>query len=195
MKKVVVVGVGALGSHLVQFIRNLDIDLTVIDFDKVETKNVASQFHSKGSVRKGKVQGLKQTMNFVFGTKLSVVPHKLTDQNVYELLSDADLVVDCLDNLEGRSVVQNFCRPQEGEDEIPCLHGALDGAGSFGRIVWSENFVIDPEPQEGAATCEDGQFLPFIAITSSYLARSVQKFVDDGVKVGYTVHPAGAMSH
>lgn len=188
--KVVIVGVGALGSHVVQFMRNMDVDITVIDMDSVEMKNVASQFHAKGTVRKKKVAGLKQSMNFLFGTKINTIPHKLTTDNVEQLLGGADLVVDCLDNAEARTCVQSFCR----DESIPCLHGALDGNGSFGRVVWSEQFSIDTEPAEGAATCEDGQFLPFIAITAAHIARSAQRYLEDDKRVGYTIHPGGVLA-
>ena len=41
-----------------------------------------------------------------------------------------------------------------------------------------------------ASTCEDGEFLPFIALTAAYMARSVQIFLKDGKKIGIT-----ALSH
>lgn len=191
MKSVVIVGVGALGSHVVQFLRNLDVHLTVIDFDRVEQHNVASQFHAQGTVGRSKVVGLKQSMQFLFKRRIEVVPHRLTDQNVWQLLHEADLVIDCLDNAYSRSLVQDGC----AEWGIACLHGALDGAGSFGRVVWSEDFTIDTEPAEGAATCEDGAFLPFIALTAAYVARAAQLFVEEGRRVSFQVHPGGALSH
>lgn len=200
-RRVVIVGVGALGSHVAQFLRNVDAELVVVDHDRVEKKNVASQFHAKASVGKGKVAGLKQTMNFLFGKKLNTVPHKLTKDNAFELLGDADLVIDCLDNAASRRVVQEFCESANlkmsgfgSGDPIPCLHGALDAAGSFGRVIWSEDFVIDAEGAEGQATCEDGEFLPFIAVTAAYVARSAQLFLEKGRRVGYTVHPSGAVA-
>jgi molybdopterin/thiamine biosynthesis adenylyltransferase len=189
-KKVVVVGVGALGSHVVQFLRNVDADITVVDFDRVERKNVASQFHAKASVGKGKVAGLKQTMNFLFGKKINTVPHKLVEDNVVELLGDVDLVIDCLDNAASRGVVQYFCKAHG----VPCLHGALDAAGSFGRVIWTDDFVIDEEGEEGQATCEDGEFLPFITLTAAFLARSAQLFLEQDRQLGFTVHPGGALS-
>lgn len=188
--KVVVVGVGALGSHVVQFMRNVDVELTVVDHDRVERKNVQSQFHAKGSVGKGKVAGLKQTMNFLFGKKVNTVPHRLVEDNAYELLHGADLVIDCLDNAKSRGVVQYLCVGHG----VPCLHGALDAAGSFGRVIWTDDFVIDEEGAEGQATCEDGEFLPFIAITAAYVARSAQLFLEQDRQVGFTVHPGGAVS-
>lgn len=190
MKKIVIVGVGALGSHVVQFLRNMDAELFVVDFDRVEQKNVAAQFHAQGTVGKSKVQGLKQSMQFLFRRRIQGVPYRLTEANEEELLGDADLVIDCLDNAASRRVVQDYC----GMGSVPCLHGALDAAGSFGRAVWSEHFAIDEEPSEGAATCEDGQFLPFIAITAAYLAQAARIFLEEDRKVSFTIHPGGAFS-
>ena len=62
MTRMVVVGTGALGSHAVLFLRNVDATLRLIDFDRVEQRNTASQFHAKGSVGKLKVQSLQQSM-------------------------------------------------------------------------------------------------------------------------------------
>ncbi len=188
-KKVVVVGVGALGSHLVQFLRSTDAEVFVVDFDRIDQKNVGSQFHSKTNVGLGKAQSLAKTMNFLFGRKVSAVQSMLRDNNVTELLAGAALVVDCLDNGEGRRVIQGYVR----KFGVPCLHGALAPDGGFGMSVWDENFRIDDEPGAGAATCEDGQHLPFIALVSAYMARSAQAFLNTGRKTGYSVSPGGAV--
>lgn len=195
---VVVVGVGALGSHLVQFLRSVDCDIRVLDFDRVEAKNVMAQFHAKASIRKFKVHALQQSMKFLWGRSIDTIPHRLDEDNVEELLGDADLVIDCLDNAASRRIVQGRCLvaspyAKAGDREIPCLHGALDAVGSFGRVVWSESFAIDEEGSEGAATCEDGAFLPFIAITAAYLARAAQLFLEQGKRRGWSIHPGGAI--
>lgn len=200
MTNVSIVGVGALGSHVVQFLRNEDIDLSVIDFDRVEMKNVASQFHAANQVGKKKVLSLAGSMAFLFKRPVIGVPHKLTTDNVHDLFKDADLVIDCLDNAESRRIVQHYCHDAgapahvEGRGPIPCLHGALDAAGSFGRVIWSEQFRIDEEGAAGAATCEDGEFLPFIALTAAYVARSAQLFLREGKQVGFSISPTRVFS-
>lgn len=188
MKTVVVVGVGALGSHVVQFLRNAGVNIRVIDFDKVEMKNVTSQFHGKTSVGKFKVASLQQTMNFLYGSKLDTISNRLTQDNVKELLGRSDLVIDCLDNGNSRRIVQRFVR----ENSVPCIHGALAAEAAFGRAIWDESFQIDDEPGTGAATCENGEHLPFIALTSAFIARAAQEYLSSGRKVGYQVHPGGA---
>ena len=184
--KITIIGVGALGSHLVQALRNEDVALKVIDFDRVEMKNVASQFHFKGTVGHKKTEALKRSMSFAYGRKIEAVGSKLTSDNVTQLLGNADLLVDCLDNGKGRRLVQGFAK----EHNRPCVHGALAADGGFGRVVWTDNFVID-DAASGAVTCEDGEFLPFIQVVASYLAISVQRFLQDGRRVGFSISPAG----
>lgn len=185
---VLIVGVGALGSHLVQFLRNEDVLLRVIDFDRVEQKNTMSQFYGRPSIGKNKTTGLQQTMDFLFKLKLEVVPHKLTQDNAKQLLARADFVIDCLDNVEARTLVQTIVRSHD----TPCLHGALAPDGQYGRVVWDESFVIDSEAGVGGATCENGEHLPFITLVASYMARATQAFLATGAKSGYEINPAGA---
>ena len=189
MRTVVLVGCGALGSHVLQFMRNLEVTFKLVDFDRIEQRNVQSQFHAKSGVGKNKVQALQQLMQFMWGKKVEGVPHKMTQDNVSKLLGGSDLVLDCLDNGEARRILQGLVR----EADIPCLHGALAADGSFGRVIWDQDFIIDDEDVEGAATCEEGDFLPWIALVSAYMSKSAQDFLSDNQQVGYNVHPGGAV--
>lgn len=186
--KIVVVGVGALGSNFLQFARNLDADFTVIDHDRVEIKNTKSQFHAKTSVGRNKTQSLQQLMQMCWGIKINTIPHKLTENNVKQLLGEADLVVDCLDNAPSRQLVQDFVRA----NDIPCLHGALAANGEFGKVQWDDTFVV--EETKGGATCEDGEELPFIIRTASYMAASVADFLATGKQPGYQILRTGSIS-
>ena len=187
--KISIVGAGALGSHVTMGIRNCEANVSVIDFDRVERKNTASQLHAQNAVGKNKVVALQQLMQFLFAKKINAIPHKLTSDNDDQLLSGSDLVLDCLDNGEARRLVQNFAK----RSQTPCLHGALSGGGQFGRVVWDEHFSIDDESVVGEATCENGDFLPFIMIVSSYMASSVLNFLQTGKKFGYQVTPTSAV--
>jgi len=186
---IVVLGVGALGSHAVMLMRNFDAQLRIVDFDRIERKNVASQFHSRTGVGKNKTQSLAQTMNFLFGVKIQTIPHKLVEDNLDQLLGGSDLVVECFDNGASRRLVQGYVR----EHAIPCLHGAVDAEGSFGRVIWDENFIIDDEGAIGAGTCEGGENLPFIGLVSSVLTRTAQVFLKDGLRSGYAITPNGVI--
>jgi len=185
--RVTVIGVGALGSHFIQFARNF-AELKCIDDARVKSKSPLAQFHSKVQVDRGKPQAVHQTMKFLFGVQVEAVPHRLIADNTEQLLGGADLLVDCLDNAPSRELVQLFAR----STGTPCLHGALAANGQYGRVAWDENFVIDGAAP-GAATCDDGEHLPFIAVVSSLLSRAAQEFLGSGRKIGFEVHPTGVI--
>lgn len=188
MKHVVVVGAGALGSHLLMFGRNLSARWTLIDFDRVEQKNTLSQAHTKMGVGRNKAQALQQTMQGLWGMRVEAVPHKLTADNVAALLGAADVVVDCTDNATARQLIQGFCT----ERSVACLHGALAADGGYGRVLWRDTFSIDAGG-EGEATCEDGAHLPFIAGVAAQMAGVLQKFLANGAQIGLHVHPGGVV--
>ncbi len=182
---VTIVGVGALGSHTAMFLRNTS-RLKVVDFDRVETRNTTNQFHSRNSVGKNKTLALQQVVNFLWGVKVDIVPHKLVEGNAQQLLGKSDLILDCLDNGEARRIVQGFVR----RTGVPCLHGALAANGAYGQVCWDEHFQVDDEGT-GVATCEDGHHLPFIALVSAFMARAVQTFLENGGRPAFHIHPGG----
>lgn len=166
-------GVGALGSHAVLFCRNLDTTLRLVDFDRVESKNLLSQAYVKQSVGRGKAEALKlQLLNF-WGIKAEARGVRLGADNVAELCGDQDLLVDCFDNAASRTLLSSFARARG----LPLLHGALDAAGTLGLVRWDERFAPDAEDAEGQATCEGGEHLPLIVLTASVMARTIQHFV------------------
>lgn len=190
MKNTTLVGCGALGSHVALFLRN-ETMLKVIDFDRVDQKNVLAQLHPKGTIGRNKAESLKQTLHLLYGLRLEAIPHKLTKDNATALLDNTDLIIDALDNGAGRRIIQDYVRAST--PPRACLHGALAPDGQFGQVVWDEQFRIDDESTVGQATCEGGEFLPFIGTVSSYLAYAAQRFLLNGTKLSFQIHPRGAV--
>ena len=188
--KILFCGGGALGSHAIFLSRDLQHELAVIDFDRVETKNLASQWFVKQMVGKNKATALKmQVLNF-YDVKLQAYTVKLTALNVETILGEADLVIECFDNAESRRVVQSYVRTKKK----PCMHGGLAANGEFGVVRWDEYFTIDEEGAPGQATCEGRGFLPIILRVSSSLVASIQFFLADGRQVNWNVSPRNAES-
>jgi molybdopterin-synthase adenylyltransferase len=187
MRKIVIVGVGALGSHAALLLRGLagtpgGSRIVAVDFDRVEQKNTLAQFHSRTTIGKNKALSLQQSISFLFGVRIDAVPHRLTRDNARTLLEGAALVIECLDNGASRRIVQSFVR----ELGVPCLHGALAAGGSVGRVVWDDKFHVDEDDGAGA-TCEDGAHLPFIGLVSAHVARAAQQFLATGQQMSFQV--------
>jgi len=188
--KILFCGGGALGSHALFLARDLQHELAVIDFDRVETKNLAAQWFVKQMVGKNKATALKlQLLNF-YDVKLQDYTVKLTTLNVGTILGEAGLLIECFDNAESRRVVQNYVR----SNQKPCIHAGLAANGEFGVVRWDQHFTIDEEGAPGQATCEGRGFLPLILRVSSALVASIQFFLADGRQVNWNISPRNAES-
>ena len=180
-------GVGALGSTAVLYCRNLDATLRVIDFDRVESKNLQAQWFVKQSVGKNKAAAIRLQLSNFYGVKAEALGVRMISQNATELLDGCDLAVDCFDNFDSRILLSQKSR----ELEVPLVHGALAGDGRFGLVRWDERFHPDREDNEGQATCEGGEHLPMIGMISSAIARAIQDFQATGEKHDYMVSLSG----
>jgi molybdopterin-synthase adenylyltransferase len=176
--RIVFCGVGALGSTAVVLSRSLDADLVFVDFDRVESKNLLSQAYVKQSLGKNKAQALKLQLQNLHGVKAEAFGVRLEAGNVATLCEGARLLVDCFDNAASRQLLSDHARAQG----LPLVHAALAADGSFGIVRWDERFVPDAEDEEGQATCEGGEHLPFIGLVAAVLARAIQDFLEDGIQ-------------
>lgn len=178
MKRVVFCGVGALGSNAVVACRNLEIQMALVDFDRVESKNCLSQAFVKPSVGKNKAEALKLQLANFWGVKAESFGVRVEATNVATLCGAADLVVDAFDNAKSRRVLSEYAR----STAKPLVHAAISADGTFGLVRWDERFVADEEGAPGQATCEGGEHLPVIALVASTLARTIQDFVRHGAR-------------
>lgn len=171
-------GVGAVGSTAAMLCRNLEAQLVFVDFDRVESKNLASQAYVKASVGRNKAEALKLQLLNLYGVRAEAHGVRLTRDNVQALCGSADLLVDGFDNQASRQLLSEFARAH-GK---PLVHGALSGDGTFGLVRWDERFAADAEDTPGQATCEGGEHLPLIGLLGATLARAVQDFVRQGTR-------------
>ena len=180
-------GVGALGSHALMLCRNLEAPLRVVDFDRVESKNLAAQWYVKQSVGKNKAEAVRLQLANFYGVKVEAFAVRLAATNAAQLLAGCELAVDCFDNADSRIVIAEAARA----GGVALVHGALAGDGTFGLVRWDDRFVPDREDQPGQPTCEGGQHLAMIGMTAATLARAIADFVGSGLQRDYAVSLSG----
>ena len=182
-------GVGALGSTCVQYLRNVDAELRLVDFDRVESKNLSAQWFVKQSVGKNKAEAVRLQLANFYGAKAEALGVKLGAHNAAQLLADCALAVDCFDNADGRIVLSESARAAG----VPLVHGALAADGTFGLVRWDERFAVDREDEPGQATCEGGEHLPLIGLAGATLARAIQDFMKSGERRDYMISLSGVI--
>ncbi len=187
--RILICGIGALGSTAVQFLRNVDAELRLVDFDRVESKNLAAQWFVKQSLSKNKAEAARLQLQNFYGPKpkTEAMGVRFAATNGAQLLADCGLALDCFDNADSRIALSEAARAAN----VPLVHGALAADGTFGMVRWDERFVPDRESVAGEATCEGGEHLPMIGVVGSMLARAVQDFLASGAQHDYLVSLSG----
>ena len=122
--KVVVIGVGALGSPVIQYLAAAGVGtIKAIDFDEVSLENLQSQvLHGTRDVKRPKVASAKDKVkninkNIVF----EAVKEQLDASNIEAEIEGYDLVIDCTDNYKARYLINDACALHG----IPLVFGAI----------------------------------------------------------------------
>lgn len=130
--RICVVGCGGLGGHIIEMLGRIGIGfITAIDGDVFEESNLNRQILSDmSSLGQSKAVKAKERMLSV-NPLIHVEPltKRVDAQNALEILSGHDLVLDALDNIETRFILQESAE----QLNIPFIHGAI--AGWYGQVT------------------------------------------------------------
>ena len=121
---ILIAGVGGLGSPVAIYLSTAGIGhLTIVDYDSVDVTNLNRQIlHWEEDVNRRKVESAEQKLNKI-NSKIAVeaVDVRITGDNISELLQGVDLVMDCMDNMETRFLINEACIKKG----IPMIHGGV----------------------------------------------------------------------
>jgi len=136
--RVFVAGAGGLGSPTTMYLAVAGVGhLAVCDCDTAELSNLNRQIlHDDSRIGVNKAESARMTLSRLNpDIRVEAVPQRIEADNVDELVGDADIIVDCLDNFPTRYVL-NACAVRKG---IPLVHGSV--WGMEGRMT----FLRPPE--------------------------------------------------
>lgn len=129
---VAVVGLGGLGGYVTEALARMGVGrLILIDGDVFEEHNLNRQILSAETrLGMGKAETARQRVDQI-NKAVAVDTHAvmLTRENLPQLLAGADVVVDALDRLPIRVVLQDGARALS----IPMVHGSI--AGFLGQVM------------------------------------------------------------
>ena len=110
--KVLVIGIGALGSVVANYLCRVGVGtLGIVDFDKIELSNSHRQIFSKTpDIGKPKVkQAIKELSSINPECNLIGIEKKIDLKLLEKLIVDFDLVVDATDNFKTRYEINKAC--------------------------------------------------------------------------------------
>ena len=142
--KVTVVGLGGLGSVSALFLSLAGVGkLRLVDQDTVELNNLHRQvLYSLEDLRYPKVEAAARRIAQINPeTKVESLAENLESDNVASILEDSDCIVDGLDNMRTRYLINRYCV----ERKIPFIFG--------GAIGMEGNVAVFKSPETPCLEC------------------------------------------
>ena len=130
--RVAVIGAGGLGGQVILLLARMGIGtLVVVDYDVFDETNLNRQaLSSMETLGKQKPEAAAATVSSINpGVKVIPCQVKLDSSNAPEILTGANVVVDALDNVQDRFLLERTTKKLG----IPLVHGAL--AGFEGQVM------------------------------------------------------------
>ncbi|MCF8018927.1 MAG: HesA/MoeB/ThiF family protein [Vallitaleaceae bacterium] len=130
-KSVCVIGCGGLGGYVIEMLGRIGVGkITAVDGDVFDVSNLNRQLLStEVHIGLGKAVTAKERMEKVNSdVELTPVSAYLTQENALDIVRGHDLVIDALDSIETRFLLQKAA----SELGIPMIYGAI--AGWYGQV-------------------------------------------------------------
>ncbi len=128
-KTATIIGVGGLGSTVAQLLCRLGIGkLILFEYDKVAEKDLHRQIlYNEENIDKFKVEIAKEKLKKI-NSNVEIISfnEKLTKENISKI--NADIVFDCVDNLETRFLINQYCM----NNKLTWIHGSV--LGTIGNV-------------------------------------------------------------
>jgi len=129
---VAVVGAGGLGGHVILLLARMGIGhIVVVDPDRFDETNLNRQaLSSPEALGKWKAEeAVKEVGRVNPGVRVTAHRLRIDSTNAEEMLRGSDVIVDALDNIPDRFVIETVSKSLG----IPLVHGAL--AGFEGQVM------------------------------------------------------------
>lgn len=99
-KRVALIGVGTIGSHLALTLARMQVPFTMYDDDKIEEHNLATQAYTRRDIGRYKVDAVQVQCEVIGAENVEAIREKFTPQPY-------DLIVSCVDSIEARREIAN----------------------------------------------------------------------------------------
>ena len=140
-KAVCVIGCGGLGGGIIENLVRFGVaKLTVVDCDVFDVTNLNRQvLCNEGNIGKAKaVEAAEQMKGINSGVQITPVQTKITEENCRQIIAGHDLVIDAVDSINTRLILEDTCE----KENITLIHGAIGGwSGQVGVVRPGERLI------------------------------------------------------
>ncbi|MCH4886460.1 HesA/MoeB/ThiF family protein [Acidaminobacter sp. JC074] len=176
---VTVVGCGGLGCYVLEMLVRLGIgQIKAIDGDDFDTSNLNRQLLSNiFTIGEAKVyEAKKRAISINPQVTFLAVKDYFKKINAKTLLQGSHLVIDCLDNVEDRLLLEKTCSSLG----IPLIHGAVNGWSGHVAVIYPNDNILETLLQPSSFKWTPAYSPGLVA--SVQVAEAVKVLLDKGAK-------------
>ena len=133
-KSVCAIGCGGLGGGVIENLVRIGVGkLTVVDCDTFDVTNLNRQVLSnEGNIGKAKAAEAVSQMKLI-NSEVDITPiqSEITEENCRQIIVGHDLVIDAVDNIKTRFILENACE----KENITLIHGAIGGWSGQAAVI------------------------------------------------------------
>lgn len=140
-KSVCVIGCGGLGGGIIEGLARIGVGrITIVDGDVFDVSNLNRQVLSseKNIGLEKAAEGKRQMAEINSEVEISPICAFYTEENSRDIIKGHDVVVDALDNINSRKILENACEAEN----IPLVHGAIAGWHGQLAVIMPGNRLI-----------------------------------------------------
>ena len=180
--KVAIIGAGGLGGTILELLTRMGIGkLIIADKDIMVDSNLNRQILSnENNLGQSKAEAAVKRVKEI-NSSIEIIGHSvfINPDNVKKIIEEAEVVIDALDNLPSRFVLQKACR----DLKIPLVHGAIAGFNGQLTTIFPEDkgleliYGSDKDLPEHGSEVELGAPTVTPALIASLEAQEVIKIL------------------
>lgn len=171
-KRVALIGVGTIGSHLAHILARMQVPMTLYDHDTVERHNLSTQTYGEEDILKLKVKAvLAQLAKIQPGH-----PHTAVPESFRVEARTHDLIISAVDSLAARREIAQMLI--DADDNTPIVDGRVGREQVEVYYFHDAKAWLDQLPEEGDTDPCGARFTAYSAvIAAGFMANDVKRFL------------------
>ncbi|MGL4912391.1 MAG: HesA/MoeB/ThiF family protein [Romboutsia sp.] len=180
--KICVIGCGGLGGYIIDMLSRLGVGyITCVDGDFFEESNLNRQLYcNEKNLGLNKAKCVKEKVKQINSSiYINAIDKFLEENNSINILRNHDLIIDAIDNIKGRFIIQDTCKILK----TPIIHGAI--SGWYGQVTTilpgddSLNYIYKNKENEIKNNLGNPSFTP-AHVASIQVSESIKLLFNKG---------------
>lgn len=192
-KRVTVIGVGTIGSWLVQILARMQVNMNIFDHDTIEEHNLTTQVYGVADIGKTKVAAVLEQLAVIQPENRHAGFEIEYDGSDIETIG-SNLIISCVDSLDARrSIAQMLIEKGIG---IPIVDGRV--GREQGEVYAFENATawLAQLPEKGDTDPCGARFSAYTAvITAGFMANTVKRIFMVQMVKGRIIYDAASYTY